>query len=174
VAPTVKWAIVAGLALAAAAWDLRFRRVPNALTFGTAAIAFALTGFHTGIEGLASSLLGCLTGLALFLPLFAVGGMGGGDVKLLGAFGACLGPKGVLWAAFWASMAGGVLAIVVGAWHGYLSEAFRNLGGIVGVWRAVGPTRIQGVTLGDSRGPRLAYAVPVGVGAMLALWLGQA
>ena len=169
----VKWAVVAGLALAAAAWDLRSGRVPNALTIGAAGIAFLISGLHAGLGGFAQSLLGWLVGLALFLPLFIVGGLGGGDVKLLAAFGACLGPIGALWAALWASLVGGVLALVVGAAHGYLSEAFRNLGAIVGVWLTVGPSLIRGASLGDARGPRLVYAVPISLGAILALWLGQ-
>jgi hypothetical protein len=78
----------------------------------------------------------------------------------------------VLWAALWASLAGGVFALVVAAWRGYLPDAIRNVGVIVGVWRAVGPSQVPGLTLDDSAGPRLAYAVPIGVGAVLVLWLG--
>ena len=169
----VKWTFVAALALAATAWDLRFQRVPNALTFGAAGLAFLVSGLVAGVGGLVQSLFGCLVGLALFLPLFVVGGLGAGDVKLLAAFGAWLGPTGALLAALWASLVGGVLALVVGAAHGYLLEAFRNLGVIVSIWRTVGPSPIRGVTLGDARGPRIAYAVPISVGALLALWLGQ-
>jgi prepilin peptidase CpaA len=169
----VTWAFLAGLALAAASWDLRFRRVPNALTFGAAGIGFLASGLHAGMGGLTQSLLGWLVGLALFLPFFLVGGLGAGDVKLLAAFGAWLGPTGALWAALWASLVGGVMALVAGAAHGYLLEAFRNLAAIVGIWRTLGLSPICGVTLGDAGGPRIAYAVPISVGALLALWLGQ-
>jgi prepilin peptidase CpaA len=110
--------------------------------------------------------------LVLFLPLFALGGMGAGDVKLLAAFGAWLGPMGALWTALWASLAGGVFALVVAAWRGYLADALRNVVVIVGVWRAAGPSQVPGLTLADAGGPRLAYAVPIGVGAVVALWLG--
>ena len=113
----VRWAFVAALALAATAWDLRLRRVPNALTFGAAALGFLASGLGEGMGGLAQSLLGWLVGLALFLPLFVVGGLGAGDVKLLAAFGAWLGPTGALWSAFWASIVGGAMALVVGAAH---------------------------------------------------------
>jgi prepilin peptidase CpaA len=162
------------LALAAAACDLHSRRVPNVLTFGAAGVGLLCSWVHAGMGGLGQSVLGWLTGLALFLPLFAVRGMGGGDVKLLAAFGALLGPVGVLWAAVWASLAGGVLAIGVGAAHGYLGEAFRNLGAMLAVWHTVGPSAIAGVTLTDSPGPRLAYAIPIAVGALAALWFEYA
>jgi prepilin peptidase CpaA len=145
--------------------------VPNALTFGAAVLGFLFAGVAEGGHGLGQSLVGWLIGLALFLPLFVVGGLGAGDVKLLAAFGAWLGPGGVLWAALWGSLAGGGMALVVGLAHGYLLEAFRNLGVIVTTWRVVGLTSIPGVTLQDARGPRIAYAVPLSVGALIALWL---
>ena len=169
----VQWVTVAALALAATACDLRSRRVPNALTFGGAAIGVLISALHAGPAGLAQSLLGWLVGVALFLPLFVAGGLGGGDVKLLAAFGACLGPWGALSAGLWASLAGGVLALAVGVAHGYLSEALRNLAAIVRVWSISNPSPIGGLTLDDARGPRIAYAVPISIGALVALWLGQ-
>jgi prepilin peptidase CpaA len=98
--------------------------------------------------------------------------MGAGDVKLLAAFGAWLGPIAVLWAALWASLVGGVFAVVVAAWNGYLSEAIRNVTTLVGVWRVVGPSAMPAMTLTDASGPRLAYALPIGIGAVVALWFG--
>lgn len=168
----VEWTAIGGLAIVAAVGDVRTGRVPNALTFGAAAVGFVFSVVHAGLGGLGPSILGYLVGFVLFLPLFAVRGMGAGDVKLLAAFGAWLGPAGALWAAIWASLVGGVLALAVGVWRGYLPEAIRNVAVIAGVWRAVGPSQIPGVTLTDARGPRLAYAVPIGIGAILALWLG--
>jgi len=173
VATAVEWAAIGGLAAFAAGCDVRTGRIPNALTFGAAAAGFTFSAVHAGPGGLATSLLGCLAGLALFLPLFVLRGMGGGDVKLLAAIGAWLGPTGALQAAIWASLAGGVLALVVGISSGYFSEAVRNLLAMVAVWRTVGPSPISGLTLSESRGPRLAYAVPIGIGAIAALWFGR-
>ena len=53
---------------------------------------------------------------------FALGGLGGGDVKLLGALGAWLGVTNVVWLALYTGVAGGVLALVVALWRG-LSRA---------------------------------------------------
>src|SRR5262249_8995071 len=155
------------LAVVAAFGDVRTGRVPNTLTFGAAAIGLLFSAAHGGSSGLGASLLGYVVGLGVFLPLFALGGMGCGDVTLLGAFGAWLGPTGALGAAVWASLVGGAFAIVVAALHGYLSEALRNIGALVAVWRTVGPARVPDMTLSEGRGPRLAYAVPIGIGAIL-------
>src|SRR5438045_5670218 len=161
----VEWTALAALAIVAAIGDVRTGRVPNRLTLGAAAAGVLFAAARGGGSGIAASVSGFAVGLALFLPLFALGGMGGGDVKLLAAFGAWLGPSGALWAGLWASLVGGVFAIVVAESRGYLVEAFRNIGALAAVWRTVGPTPVPGLMLTDARGPRLAYAVPIGIGA---------
>jgi prepilin peptidase CpaA len=167
------WAVVV-LALSAAWCDLRSRKVPNAMTIGAAVLGLMVSGIQGGAAGAAESATGWLVGLAVLLPLFMVGGMGGGDVKLLAAFGAWLGPIGALRTALWAALLGGAMALAVAVAHGYVATAFRNLGVILRAWRAAGPAPVPGMTLGDARGPRLAYAVAISAGAVLACWLGAA
>ena len=65
----------------------------------------------TGAAWLAA-VAGFALGLALTWPLFALGGLQGGDVKLLAAVGCVLGPKGLLCAMFWMALAGGAWALV--------------------------------------------------------------
>src|SRR5687768_3766674 len=88
-----------GLATAAAVSDLKTRRIPNVLTFGSAVIALAAHTYVDGGSGLGWSIAGWLVGLIFFLPMFTLGGMGAGDVKLLAALGAWLGPGPVVWVA---------------------------------------------------------------------------
>jgi len=154
-----------------AAIDLRTRRLPNLLTFGGAAAAFAYHGWTSGAGGLGHSLAGWAVGIALFLPMFLLRGMGAGDVKLLGAVGAWLGPIGALWSGLFSVFAGGVLALLVGARHKYLGQAFRNLWGMLGFWRAVGIRPLPGMTVEDSVGPRLAYGAAIAAGTLAAVWL---
>ena len=169
----IEWTAIGGVAALAAVCDVRTGRIPNVLTFGAMAGGVLFSAIHAGWWGLLTSLLGGLVGLALFLPLFVLGGMGGGDVKLLAAVGTWLGPVGATRAALWASLAGGVLAVIVGISSGHLSAALRNLFALLSVWRTVGPSRIPELTLTESRAPRLAYAVAIGFGAIVALWLGR-
>src|SRR4051812_22885531 len=80
----------------AAVHDVRTRRIPNVLN-----LVLFLTGLGVSVAGLwkvngAQAGLGALAGLALTLPLFLIGAVGGGDVKMLTALGAWLGPVGVL------------------------------------------------------------------------------
>ena len=90
---------VIAISMIACITDLRTRRIPNVLTFG-AAIAGLVA--HIALDGASGALTaagGWLTGLLIFLPFFALGGMGGGDVKLLAALGAWFGAYDTLYLA---------------------------------------------------------------------------
>jgi prepilin peptidase CpaA len=172
VVDAVEWTAIGGLAIVAAARDVQTGRIPNALTLGAAAGGILVSAAQAGLAGLGASVLGFVVGLAAFFPIFAVGGMGAGDVKLLAAFGAWLGPVGAISTAISASLVGGVYALAIAIRSGYLREAVRNLTTLAAVWSAVGPSTIPGMTLENARGPRLAYAVPIGLGAVIVQWFG--
>lgn len=163
--------VVLGVVLTAAVIDVRTRRIPNILTFGSAAAAFGYHAWSAGAPGFGASAGGWALGVALFLPMFLLRGMGAGDVKLLGAVGAWLGPRGVLYAGLYSVLAGGVLALVVGGMHGYLGKAFSNIWGLLGVWRTAGIQPLPGLTIEDSVGPRLAYGVAIAAGTLATVWL---
>jgi prepilin peptidase CpaA len=165
--------IVAALVigLAAVVCDLRTRRIPNVLTLGAAGAGLLFALAVNGLGGLGWSLAGWAVGCAIFLPVFLLGGLGAGDVKLMAALGAWLGPLTVLWIAAYGAIAGGVLALVVSASRGYLGQLFRNLGQMLSYWRVVGPRPVPNLTLADSKSPRLPYAVPIALGMLVALWL---
>jgi hypothetical protein len=73
--------------------------------------------------------------------------------------------------ALYSSIAGGVMALVVAVFSGYLGQAFTNLWCLLMYWRIEGPRPAPELTLSSHKGPRLAYAVPVFAGLMVTLWL---
>lgn len=168
---TVAHVISLGLAVVACGWDLRTRRIPQLLTLGGAlaglAYHFAFGGWSAGV----ASAMGWLVGIAIFFVPFALGGLGAGDVKLLGALGAWLGPMNAVWVGLYAGAAGGILALFVALTHGYLFQAVGNVGVLLAYWRLNGVKPLPEITLEHSRGPRLAYAVPILAGTMVTLWL---
>jgi prepilin peptidase CpaA len=162
---------VFAITLVATITDLRCRRIPNALTFSGALLGFLYSLVAHGGAGALGSVEGWALGLALWLPFYALGGMGAGDVKLLACVGAWVGPAGVIGVAIYASIAGGVLALLVALRHRYLRRAIENVWVLLVTWRAFGVQRIDAVTLESSKGPRLAYAIPTLAGLLAAMYL---
>ena len=163
-------AIALLVAALASASDLRTRRIPNLLTFTAAGIGLVYHLLAHGWSGAAWSLVGAALGLVLFLPVFALGGLGAGDVKLAAALGACVGVPDVLVVVVAGAIAGGVLAIVVGFVTGYLRQALRNVGVLLMHWRVEGVRPLDSLTLSSAPGPRLPYAVPLAVGVLYSIW----
>jgi prepilin peptidase CpaA len=100
-------------AAAAAAYDLRTKKIPNWLTFPAILLGLSLNVALGGALGLRDSLLGMATGVALLFAPFALGGMGAGDVKMLAAVGAFTNPSFVFRTFLYGSVAGGLIALAV-------------------------------------------------------------
>ena len=92
-------------------------------------------------------------------------------VALLGALGAWLGPAGIIWAALYTGVAGGVMAIVAAVASGYFRKAMSNFYLLLAHWRVAGARALPQLTLETSEGPRLAYAIPIFAGTVVAIWL---
>jgi prepilin peptidase CpaA len=161
---------VIAIGLLACVTDVRSRRIPNALTFGAALAGLLVHRLILGTDGALLSASGWLVGLLIFFPFFALGGMGGGDVKLLAALGAWLGPRETLWLAAYSALAGGVMGVVVAFSKGYLRTALSNVFAMLGYWRTVGFKPVPDLTLESASTPRLAYALPIFVGIVVTLW----
>lgn len=107
----VSLAILLGLA----AWlDVRQRRIPNGITAAVAllGLAFAMAGgFAAGSAALAASAVV----LAIGIAVWRLGWLGGGDVKLVAALSLWAGPAHLGELLLVVALAGGALAVVVGA-----------------------------------------------------------
>lgn len=162
------------IAAVACITDLRTGRIPNVLTFVSAVAALF---FHAVVgrgEGVLLSVAGLMVGVAVFFVPFALRGLGAGDVKLLGAIGAWIGPAAVVWTALYTGIVGGVLCVMVAAFHGYFRKAISNIRALLAHWRVSGVRPLPEVTLGENRGPRLAYAVPILMGLIVTVALRYA
>lgn len=121
--------LVAAVALyttLAAVTDLRWRRIPNWLTLPTAAAGLIYHGCFAGGWGFSASLAGLAIGFALLLIPFLAGGGGMGDVKLLAALGAWLGPQLMLVAFAISIIAAAAMSLAVLAYgivrHGFAPD----------------------------------------------------
>ena len=84
----------------------------SAVIVAWACLATAMGLHKVGWIGL---MAGALLGLGLSAAVFYLGGLGGGDVKLLAAIGAAVGPWALLSILAWMAVAGGVLALIAAA-----------------------------------------------------------
>jgi prepilin peptidase CpaA len=137
-------------------WKLK---VPNWLTFPLIVSGWGLGALHgfgllesTGVGGLGASMLTTALGFALLFPLYSVGSMGAGDVKMQMGFGAWIGAffgmravDGVHPGAGWilvyafclAAIIGGVMALAMialrGQWKTNLGNVREILGDLTGL-----------------------------------------
>jgi len=162
-------ALIAALAVAimAAVTDLRARIVPNRLVAAGLLAGVALQAWTLGPFGAWRALLGAAVGLAIFLPFYLLGGMGGGDVKLMAALGACLGAAGAVRVALVASLFGAVFALAAAARHGALRRCLLRTGRLLASWLTRGPRPAQDLTLDAPGAIAIPYAVAIAAGAVL-------
>ncbi len=163
--------VVLATALTACVHDLRSRRIPNYLTFGSALLAIGYGAATRGWAGLGLALAGWALGMAIFVPFYLLRGMGAGDVKLLAALGAWVGPVSLLSLTLYTALAGGAMALIVVVWQRKLVATFRNLWMLFCHWRVAGLGPVAEISLENKNAPRVAYGLPIAVGAVLTLWL---
>lgn len=154
--------------VAAAIIDGRELRVPNRLTYPLALAGLAASAAFGGFSGLLGGLEGLILGLALLIPLYAIGGMGAGDVKLLAAAGAWVGPWHIVWAFVATGIVGGLMAAVMIARSGAASKHRAQFVSIAGEIAAIrDPSTLSAIAA--ERKPRmllLPYGIPMAVGSI--------
>ena len=155
-------ALVAGLAIATVI-DLRTRRIPNELTAAIAGVGLGLAATGTSGIGVAASFAGFFLGLLLMMPGYMLGATGAGDVKLMGAVGAVMGPALVVSAFLFTAIAGGVLAVFVAVRRQRLTETLARTGQLV-----AGPGDAPQTIRGATSASRFAYGPAIAIGTVVA------
>ena len=159
--------------LIAALTDIVSHRIPNVLIVPALSVALLIGAAGAGSTGLSMSLAGLGIGLAMLLPMYAMGVMGAGDVKLLGVAGALLGPQGALIAGIAALIAGACLAMLWLAWRSVRPVLDHYIAGLMQApFKAAGSLVIEtrpqfGLAHKNNRFP---YAPAIAIGAAFAIW----
>jgi prepilin peptidase CpaA len=110
---TAQALLAGGVGIAACIDDLRRRQISNWISGSAFVSGLILQSVQHGWRGAGSAFLGTLAGASVFLIFYLLGGMGGGDVKLMAGFGALLGMKQLFEAALWTAGCGGLIALAV-------------------------------------------------------------
>ena len=110
---SIEVAIALVLGVAAIVEDVRKRTISNWIPIAALVGGVVCQVLAKGWSGIGDAALGMLAGFGVFLVFYLLGGMGGGDVKLMAGFGALLGAGRLLEAAFWTALIGGLMAVIV-------------------------------------------------------------
>jgi prepilin peptidase CpaA len=163
----VAW-LVSAILVEAAIIDGRSLRVPNWLTYHFVAGGLIFAFWKGGSALLLTSMAGAAVGLLTLLPLYSIGGMGAGDVKLMAGIGAWIGPWLALWAFVSSALVGAVMAACMIVYSG---ELYGHLAMMHTIGSEVLTIR-NPVMLSDrakERKPRmmlLPYGIPIAVGSI--------
>src|SRR5215217_5905847 len=103
---SLRVALIILVGLAAVVEDLGWRRISNWTSVGAVLAGLMVHAMEKGWSGVLHSFLGAAIGFGVFLVFYLLGGMGGGDVKLMAGFGALLGVSKLLEAALWTAVLG--------------------------------------------------------------------
>jgi prepilin peptidase CpaA len=168
--------VVLGVALAiSVVTDVRSRLIYNVVTFPTMGLALLLRLALVGVRGetfaeaqlgLLPGVIGLAVGWFAFYLMYLLGGMGGGDVKLMGAVGAALGFPVILYALMFTALVGGLQAILVLLWDGSLAKTMVNAGRRVA--HALHLRRIE--EGGEPERKYVPYGVAIALGTVWAVW----
>lgn len=155
--------------LIVAAWiDGKQLRVPNWITFPMVGTGFVYNLAASGVEGLGIAFAGMCVGLLTLLPLYAVGGMGAGDVKLMAGLGAWLGWQVTLWAFVYTVVVGAVMAIVMVLSKKAWSKHYNQFLMIFSEWMTIkDPKKLSEIAA--ERKPTmylLPYGIPICIGSI--------
>jgi len=178
--PLVVRFVLLGVLLAAAIYDVRFRRIPNWLTVTGAALGLLLNAFLMGpaeswfsFAGVWFSLRGFGLAFAVYFLLFIIRAMGAGDVKLMAAVGAMVGWADWLGIFIITAVLGGFMALILIATKGRIQKTFWNVAFILTEMRSGRPAYLKREEL-DVRNPKsvgLPHGAVIGVGTVFFLVL---
>jgi prepilin peptidase CpaA len=162
--------------LAIAVWiawgDLRTYRIPNYLTLGAALTGLIFQTALFGWGGLVTGLLGLLLGFSLLIPVYALGGLGAGDVKALAALGAWLGPWLTLMLFCYMAIAGGLMALAVLIYKGLLWAKLRQYWQYLVSLILFRPTGLSSGPAPQAEVKGIPYGVAMALGMVALFWRG--
>ena len=156
----IEWIVLLSLAGYAALIDFRKHRIPNSLVVLGLAAGLAGQVFGAGWSGLGTSAISAAIGFAIFIPLYALGGMAAGDVKLMAMVGTFMAPQQALLASLLALMAGGVGGLLLIAVHGQLRQTLTRYTVMLGTHRYLVPAK------DEVAGKRFPYAIAILLGTL--------
>ncbi|MCC3304136.1 prepilin peptidase [Sneathiella sp. HT1-7] len=158
-----------GLVLIAALWDVFSRRIPNLLPLIIAALYLLQATIAGDWANLPWHLLCGMGVLVVGIMIFALGWLGGGDVKLLAALALWAGPDHLILLLLMTCLAGGALALAY-VLPIILSRNPMISNGIDWIFVKVLRTRAPHLQTGTALGLKLPYGVAIAVAGFVVFY----
>jgi len=146
--------------LFASYYDYQWRRIPNFITFSTIVSGLTIHGIIGGWSGLYFSMSGLILGSGFLFFFYLLGGVGAGDVKLLGSVGALLGADKIIAVFIFTALAGGFMAF-------YQKISHQNPGKV----KNIPDSHIEHVKVCDPVKESIPYGIAIAVGTVITLGL---
>jgi prepilin peptidase CpaA len=161
------WTLALTVGLTAGWIDYRTRRIPNWLTVPGALSGIVMHWYGTGPHGVHMALEGMVLALTCLLPLVLLRAMGAGDWKLMGAFGAILGPVMMLMVLATAIFLSGIMAMVMVVRAGRVKETLMNVFVLVQGFLSFGLRDLPDISLDNPDLMKLPFGVAAALAAVL-------
>ncbi|HBA83006.1 MAG TPA: peptidase A24 [Verrucomicrobia bacterium] len=141
--------------------ELKNKRIPNWIAL-LGILAGLAIGYLPGGISLRASFAGLAAGFGLLFIFYVFGGIGGGDVKLMGAIGALVGYPLILPVVFYTAIVGGFMAIMLLIWKGRFWQ-------VLSLFRR----KSEQTAAPEPREPlTIPYGVAIAAGCVMALFMG--
>jgi prepilin peptidase CpaA len=151
--------------------DLFYHKIFNKVTYPAMLLGVTLNATASGFKGLQSSLIGLVLGFGIFFGAFLFGGVGGGDVKLMGAVGALQGYPFIIYAISFSVLFGFLGALYAMIMSGRLFPSLRRVFRVL--WSYVVSAVLPGYNreaLDPKNSAKVRFGYGCAVGTMVA-WL---
>ncbi|MCU1295221.1 MAG: type prepilin leader peptidase family protein [Bryobacterales bacterium] len=150
--------------------DLRSRRIPNWLVLPFLVAGIVVSAVNQGWHGVGQSVMGLGLGAILFGVLCWMGGMGMGDVKLLAAIGAWIGPGQLMIALVLTGIVGGLMALCWAIGGGFVGELLSGTGELLFSIRKRGLRPHPELVLENPLARKMPYAPAIAIGTIISFF----
>src|ERR1043166_3370769 len=174
-------ALLLAVVLAAAVYDVLYRRIPNWLNLTGIVLGLALNSFlYQGISpsvfgfaGLFFALKGLALAFGVYVVLYALHAMGAGDVKLMAAVGAIVGWEDWFGIFMVTAVIGGIVSLILVAARGRLRKTLFHVGFILSEMKSGRPgcLKYEGLDVKGKKALGLRHGAVIAVGTICFLVL---
>ncbi|MDW7672313.1 MAG: prepilin peptidase [Bacillota bacterium] len=152
--------------------DIRKQKIYNKVLLPALILGLGGNIIVNGFPGLQSSILGLILGIGLLIFPHLAGGIGAGDVKLMGVIGILKGPAFVFQAFLAAAIVGGIIALMVLARNRVMKETLRRLGTAFMSLLLMIPRGAVTEGLQSPKAISFPYGIAISIGTIAAYFIG--